>query len=161
MKTQNFFIRVSALIIAVVLLLSLSTCRTYLNRLEDRHQMRYFPEEYANIYLGMPLNDVQVVRPAMNPTGLTDSLLTEYFELIGRDKIESTKYYFNKEKNTSSLQKLIIEFETLEETTKVARWLYGKPKAETKEWLFDSKENFMIKVSQSGKKIIIGKENNS
>lgn len=152
-------LKFTSFIIVLASLISLSACRTYLNRLETRHQQRYFPQEYANIYLGMSLKEVRVVRPAMNSTGAVDSLFTEYFENISRDNILSTYYYFTKDSIAPVLDRLIIEFETLEETAKVARWLYGKPNNDPEGWRFDSKENFMIEVSKSGKKIFIGKEN--
>ena len=154
-NTEYLNSRTIAIFLGIFLMLS--SCRTYLNRLDNRYQMRYFPTEYANIYLGMPLKEVKVVRPAMNPTGETDSLFTEYFEYIGRDKIASTSYYFNQDSMPPTLQRLIIEFETLEETTKTARWLYGKPNTDDGSWEFDSKEDFIIEVNKSGKKITIGK----
>lgn len=147
----------SIALIIVILSLSLGSCRTYLNRLDKRHQMRYFPVEYANIYLGMPLKEAKIVRPAMNLKDATDSLRVQYFEFVGRDKIESTLYFFDK-KDTQQLVQLIIEFETVEETSKVVRWLYGKSKEEDGTWRFDSKEDFMIEVQTSGKKITIAKE---
>lgn len=137
--------------------ISFHSCKTYLNRLDHRHQKRYFPVEYANIYLGMPLREARIVRPAMNLQDAPDSLRLQFQEYIGRDKIESTHYFFEK-KDGQQLVKLIIEFASIEETAKTARWLYGKPKEENGQWHFDSKEGFMIEISASGKKIEIVKK---
>lgn len=137
--------------------LSITACRTYLNRLDKRHQTRYFPIEYENIYLSIPLKEAQIVRPAMNLQNANDSLLLEYQEYVGRDKIGTTLYFFEK-KEPQPLNKFIIEFTTVEEANKVARWLYGKTKEEKRQWQFDSKEGFMIDVEASGKKITIAKE---
>lgn len=138
--------------------LGAQSCRTYLNKLDNRHQSRYFPVEYANIYLGIPLAEAKIIRPAMNQTDGSDSLHLQFSEYIGRNEIESTLYFFNKTLTSQPLERMVIEFETVEETQKLIRWRYGKPNNEEGQWTFDSKEGFMMDISTNGKTITIEKE---
>ena len=134
----------------------LSSCAAK-KKLKYREQHRYVPAEFTNIYLGMPLADMLKIRKNMEKEEQGMDIRIAYKEDINRDRIKNVVYYFGPS-GDNPLYELIIEFDTVEERDAVVDYRFGRPNHLDSEWMFDSKEGFMIHAWKfQNKLVIVGK----
>lgn len=139
-------------IISLTLLLAFSAC--FLQRKAQKPHQKYLPDEFRNVYFGMPLEEFEKLKKG---TDLEQSDLMSFRISITEKKpekaIKEVTYYFDNE-NEKPLYELIIEYKDATERDKVARELLGQPNS-GEEWAFDTGEGFLIKAWKFDKKLVV------
>lgn len=118
-------------------------------------QLKYIPEEFRNLYLGMPLEEAKKARPEMSVVAGVMSFRQEYVEEINKGDIQQVVYYFDSE-GEQILYEFIIDYKTESSRNIDADKLLGEPNfANEKEWLYNSGEGFKIHAWTFKKKLVI------
>ena len=142
------------LLCSLLLLLALAGCSVPENLRGHEKQLKYLPDEWHNIYFGMPLEEAVANRPDMEQVEQND-FRRVYLEPIHRYRIEEAYYYFDKE-GEQPLYELILEFDSPFVRDDVAVELFGKPNYNDKtEWRYPSGEGFDIRAWTVQRKLVI------
>jgi len=143
------------LIFLLLILFLITSCSIFKSFKKEVHfQTQYLPEQFQDLYLNMPFSEFEKTRN-INKMERSDimSFRISYEEHNPENNINNVTYYIDNEGNLP-LYELIIEYNQNFDLTNYIKNKYGSPNFGT-EWLYDSKEGFMIKIWTFDNKLVI------
>lgn len=126
-----------------ILALLLNGCNPTKQLVRQHPAIQYLPEDFRNVYFGMPLTEFRDARPEAEQFVQPMSFRSVYQESLPQSKYQYASYYIDKEPQ-AVLYEVILTYQNEAGRDAEATKLLGEPNYDGTEWRFQTEEGFLL-----------------